>query len=45
MKDRDEPIIKGVRKELQRKPGTVSDLIGRFGGARKRLLFSEVCLP
>ena len=31
-----EPIVKGVIKKTPRKPGTVSDLIGRFGGAGRR---------
>ena len=36
MQDCAEPIVQGVMKKTPRKPGTVSDLIGRFGGAGKR---------
>ena len=32
----EETIVKGVMKKTPRKPGTVSDLIGRFGGAGRR---------
>ena len=36
MQDCAEPSVKGVMKKTLRKPGTVSDLIGRFGGAGRR---------